>query len=141
MFIPLQDFILVKPLKRQQSKVLEVVSHEKYTRGLVVAVGPGERMKKKYKEHGNRVRTEETGLLRPMSVKVGDWVTLETIGRYPDYFENGIAYKVHQDKDVAFISDREYIDAHNSLTDAEIDSLIALHNQPLHIFSNQQVTA
>lgn len=128
MFKPLGDYILVKPLKRLQSKVVEVVSHEKYSRGLVVAVGPGERLKRK---SGYGL---ETGAIRPMQVKVGDWITYVDLDHiYPKHFEGGVEYRVLQDKDVTFISDRDYVDAHHELSDADIDKLIAEHNKPLEI--------
>ncbi len=127
MFRPLHDYILVRPVKRLQSRILEVVSNEKYSRGLIVAVGPGERIVKRYAEGGNRVRTEETGKRREMIPQPGDFVTLENLGRYPEVEMDGVRYRVHQDKDVAFISEREYIDQHNELNDAEIDALLAAH--------------
>lgn len=137
MFIPLSDFILIRPLKRQQSRTLEVVSREKYSRGLVVACGPGERNHRRIiegkTELGDRVRKEEKKGVRPMQVKVGDWVTYVDLDYYSKYSENGVDYVVAQEKDVCFISDRDYVDAHHSLTDAEVDRLIALHNQPLEL--------
>lgn len=122
MFIPLQDYILVKPIERRLSKTLQVIHSEKYSRGMIVAVGPGERLKN---SHG-----QETYRRRPMLVNPGDFVTLETIGRYPQIILDGQKLVVHQDKDVAFISEREYIDQHNAMTDAEIDELIATHKAP-----------
>lgn len=137
MFKPLSDYILVKPLKRQQSKTLEVVSREKYSRGLVVAVGPGERNHRRIIEGqtdlGTRVRKEEKPGVRPMQVKVGDWITYVDLDYYGKYHENGTDYVIAQEKDVTFISDREFIDQHHSLTDAEVDRLIAEHNKPLEL--------
>ncbi len=130
MFRPLQDFILIRPVKRLQSRILEVVSNEKYSRGLVVAVGPGERIVKRYSEGGNRWRSEETGARRAMVPQPGDFVTLENSGRYPEIEIDGVRFRVHQDKDVAFISERAYIDQHNELSDAEIDALLAAHRPP-----------
>lgn len=124
MFKPTQDFILVKPVKRRQSFTLEVISNEKYSRGLVIAVGPGERIMR---------NGEETGAIRPMQVKPGDFVTLENAGRYPLYVEDGVEYRVHQDKDVAFISERAFIDQHNELTDEQIELLLAKHREPMEI--------
>lgn len=116
--LPLQDYILVRPVKRKQSEVLEVISHEKYGRGVVVAVGPGERMTKRFHEGGNTVRTEETGIVREMDLKPGDFViygdgTLDYM--YPQYFENGVEYRVLQDKDVCFIA--EGVDSSESQQD------------------------
>lgn len=131
MFRPLRDQILVKPIERRQSDTLIVINSEKYTRGLVVAVGPGERLHRRINEgetpFGTRIRKEELGGIRPLTVKPGDFVTLETVGAYPEYEENGVTYRIHQEKDVAFISDRGYIDQHNSLSDEQIDALLAAH--------------
>jgi co-chaperonin GroES (HSP10) len=126
MFKPFADYILVKPLQRKQSDTIEVVSHEKYSRGLVVACGPGERLKNSL--------GEETGAIRKMQVKPGDWITYVDLDHiYPKHFDNGTEYRVLQDKDVTFISDREFVDAHHSLSDAEIDRLLAEHNKPLEL--------
>jgi co-chaperonin GroES (HSP10) len=77
MFKPTQDYILVKPIERKKSHVVEVVSYEKYNRGMVVAVGPGERMKR---------NGEETGAIREMCVKPGDFVTYVDLDHiYPKY--------------------------------------------------------
>jgi co-chaperonin GroES (HSP10) len=129
MFKPTQDYILVKPIERKKSHVVEVVSYEKYNRGMVVAVGPGERMKR---------NGEETGAIREMCVKPGDFVTYVDLDHiYPKYFEAGVEYRILQDKDVCFISDREFIDQHNQLSDEEIDRLLAEHNKPLEILTER----
>ncbi len=137
MFKPLSDYILIKPLPRRQSATLEVVSKEKYSRGLVVAVGPGERNHRRIVEGktdlGERVRKEEKPGLRPMQVKPGDWVTYVDLDYYAKYHEDGIDYVIAQEKDVTFVSDREFVDAHHSLSDAEVERLVALHNQPLNL--------
>ncbi len=124
-----QDYLLVRPIERRQSAVLEVVSNEKYTRGLVVAVGPG---KERRDSRGNW-----TGRRKQMDVRPGDWITYGDPERgydfWPKYTEDGVEYRVLQQGDVAFISEREFIDEHNALTDAEIDALICRHNSPLEI--------
>jgi co-chaperonin GroES (HSP10) len=124
-FKPTQDYLLVKPIERKQSQTLEVISSEKYSRGLVVAAGPG-------KERKNS-RGELTGKRKQMDVKPGDFITygdpLRGYDFWPKYEEDGILYRVLQQGDVCFISDRQYVDEHNSLTDAEIDTLIAKHNR------------
>jgi co-chaperonin GroES (HSP10) len=131
MFKPTSDYILVKPVERRQSTTLEVISDEKYNRGMVVAVGPGERIK-------NR-RGEETGHIRPMVLKPGDFITYVDLDHiYPKYFEGKDEYRVLQDKDVTFVSDRDFVDQHNQLSDEEIDRLIAEHNRPLEVTTNQQ---
>lgn len=40
MIKPLRNFIVVKPITREISKVLHVENREKYNRGVIVAVGP-----------------------------------------------------------------------------------------------------
>ena len=95
MFKPLHDHILVRPVKRLQSRIIDVISNEKYSRGQVIAVGPGERLKRK--------NGQETGHIRPMQLKVGDWVTMENHGAYGAYSEGGVDYWIMQEKDVAFI--------------------------------------
>lgn len=129
MFKPTQDYLLVKPLPRQQSSVLEVVSNEKYSRGVVIACGPG---KERRDSRGNW-----TGKRKQMDVKPGDWITYGDIERgydlWPRYTENGIEYQILQQGDICFISERDFVDAHNALTDAEIVALIEQHNAPLEI--------
>lgn len=113
MFKPTQDYILVRPIKRKQSQTLEVVSHEKYGRGEVISVGPGERLTKKYNEGGNRWRTEETGIVREMQVKIGDFIIYgdgKLDYMYPKYFENGVEYRILQEKDVCMVTDREEVE-------------------------------
>lgn len=120
-FRPLAGYILVKPIQRLQSRVLEVISKEKYSRGLVVAVGPGERLKN---SHG-----QETYRRRAMLVSPGDFVTLETVGLYPEIELDGARYRIHEDKDVAFISERESIDQHNAMTDDDLAALLYRHRE------------
>ena len=136
-FIPASDYILVKPIKRRQSHVIEVISNEKYSRGLVVAVGPGERIVKRRRLSQTDWEVTETGAIRPMQVKPGDFITHETIGRYGAYSEGGVDYVILQEKDVAFISERQFIDEHNLLSDEDIDRLIAAHNHTVEILTDQ----
>ena len=95
MFCPKSDYILVRPVKRLQSRILEVISNEKYSRGQIVAVGPGERLKRK--------NGSETGAIRPMQLSVGDWVAMENHGQYGAYSEDGVDYWIMQEKDIAFV--------------------------------------
>ncbi len=129
MFKPQADYILVKPIERPQSSTLTVISSEKYTRGLVVAVGPG-------KERKNS-RGELTGKRKQMDVKPGDWITygdpIRGYDLWPTYSENGVNYKILQQGDICFISERDFVDEHNSLTDEQIEDLIAQHNAPLEL--------
>lgn len=115
-----QDYILVRPIKRQQSAVLEVVSHEKLSRGLVIAVGPGKELK--------------SGDLEPMGVIPGDWVCYVDLDHiYKKYFEDGVEYRVMQDKDIACVGERDSIDPGQAITDAEAARLIAFHNPTSYI--------
>lgn len=126
MFICRDDYILVKPIVRKKSDVIEVISNEKFNRGLVVAVGTGRRIRNS--------KGVWTGKVRPMQVKVGDWITYVDLDHiYPVYFEREEEFRILQEDDITFISDREFIDAHNSLSDAEIERLISEHNKPLEI--------
>ena len=98
-FKPLHDHILVRPVERKQSDTLWTPI-EKFNRGTVVAVGPGERLKKK--------NGAESGTIRPIGVKVGDFITYGDLDWiFPKYIEDGIEYRILQDKDVTFIVDQE----------------------------------
>lgn len=146
-FRPLQDYILIKPIKRKESDNLQVISHEKYGRGVIIAVGPGERLTRKYmesqsREGGNRVRLEETGKIRPMEVNPGDFIiygdgTLDYM--YPKYFEDGIEYRILQDKDVCVVTTRDQVDPDNIFTDEQIAKLIALHNKIIPAIQEEKV--
>lgn len=117
-FRPLRDQILVKPLPWRQSAVLEVVSHDRYSRGIVIACGPGEPLKDK---HGRIKR------LREMELRPGDYIVYGFDHIFPRYDEGGIEYRILQDKDVCFVSAPDHVDAHAGLSDEEIDALISLH--------------
>ena len=63
-FKPLQDRVLIKPLKAEQKSpggiIIPDTVQEKPMEGKVLAVGPGAR--------------DESGMLQPLAVKVGDRV-------------------------------------------------------------------
>jgi co-chaperonin GroES (HSP10) len=113
MLKPTQDYLLVRPVVRKQSDVLEVVSNEKYTQGTVLAVGPG--------------KTDKKGRLWPLTVKPGDFITYGDLNRgydfYPVYEEDGVKYRILQEADICFIADPEN-EAHN-LPPEQIAKLIA----------------
>lgn len=120
MFAPRQDYILVKPIERKQSDLLWVTP-EKYSRGLVVAVGPGKWLKRK--------NGSESGYFQTLTVKPGDFITYGDLDWiFPKYEEKGITYRILQEADVTFIGTREQIDEFGTLNDAAIQALIALHN-------------
>lgn len=73
----LGDRILLRPLKWEPSKILEVVRHGRALRGEVMAIGPGMHPMK-YKAHpdGKRKIADYSKRFRPTEVKVGDIVEL-----------------------------------------------------------------
>lgn len=111
-FKPTQDYILVRPVERKQSDILEVISSEKYTQGVVISVGPGKRNKK--------------GILRPLTVKPGDFITYGDLNRgydfYPKYEENRVTYRILQEADIAFIAEPDA--AEHGFPDEEIANLV-----------------
>jgi co-chaperonin GroES (HSP10) len=71
---PLRDHIVVKPLKWEPSKIIEIAGDKrKPLRGVVVAVGPGCYPKLYNKD---RSKTWDSRQFRPCDVKVGDTVEL-----------------------------------------------------------------
>lgn len=95
MLRPLKDRILVKPIERKQSEILEVVGAEKYNVGTVIAVGPGKL---------------EKGRIKPLDVRPGDRVRFgeskaNTAIDFPRHSENGIEYLILQEADVCFIEE------------------------------------
>ncbi len=112
-FQPRFDYILVRPVERKQSDVLHVVSHEKFTQGTIVAVGPG--------------KPDKRGRIRPLDAKVGDFITYGDLQRgydfYPLYVEDGVTYRILQEADVAFVADPDN-EAHG-FSDAEINALVS----------------
>ncbi len=74
---PLRDNILIRPLKWEPSKLLEVVRHGRPLRGEVVAVGPGTHERKYKRDHaGQKVSYKLAKHFRRMEVKVGDTVEI-----------------------------------------------------------------
>ena len=95
-FQPRQDYILVRPEPREQSKIIDVISKEPWNRGEVVAVGPGKFTKDS--------KGRETKHFQALTVKVGDFVTYtELVHIFPDYREDGIDYKILQEADICMI--------------------------------------
>ncbi len=93
MLKPKRDYILVKPLKRQDSEIIHVVTNKPMFRAEVLAVGPG------------RFEKEDWDLkLRPLDVKVGDIVNVgDTPLKFPTYEEDGVKLWIIQEGDIAFI--------------------------------------
>jgi chaperonin GroES len=73
MIQPLRDRILVKPIEREKSAILEVIMRENPNMGEVVAVGPGEYDKK--------------GRIIPNPCEVGQRIRYGTTGEYLTYQE------------------------------------------------------
>lgn len=94
-FRPSQDYILVRPLERQHSDQLAVITHEKHCRGTVLAVGPGKRDKK--------------GRLKPLDTKVGETVHFGdgNFDFYPRFYEGNECLRIIQEADVCFVEERE----------------------------------
>ena len=92
---PMGDKVVVKPITRVKSQVIEVLMSEQDNMGTVVAVGPGKKLSNGKKE--------------PMPVEVGQFVRFGHMGndeylKYQEYFEDGERYLVMSWQDVCFIS-------------------------------------
>lgn len=84
----LRDRVLVKPIPRVLSSIIEVKNTEKFNLGTVIAVGPGG-----YNKRGNRM---------PMDVKPGDVVRWGEFV-FPQYTQDGVTYSILQEADIAAI--------------------------------------
>jgi co-chaperonin GroES (HSP10) len=75
---PLRDRMVVRPLSWQPSAIIEIAGDaRKPLRGEVVAIGPGQRQKRYYRNANGEVhKMGETGRVIPTEVKVGDVVEL-----------------------------------------------------------------
>lgn len=94
-FRPREDRLLIKPIEREDSKIIHVVTNKRMYRGEVIAIGPG-----------RYVNRDRSSAFVPMTVKVGDIVSYgETPVIFPEYEENGIKYLILQEADVAFIEE------------------------------------
>lgn len=80
---PLRDQIIVKHLPWTPSATIVVAADTRKTlRGTVVAVGPGARVKRYWKNReGQRIKVGETGQVIPTEVKPGDVVELGGLER------------------------------------------------------------
>lgn len=95
MLRPLRDQIVVKPLERNASEIIEVLHSEKPNLGIVVAVGPGIRNKR--------------GYVVPLDVRVNDTIRYGDTNlnhlNYPEYWEAGKRYLILQEADVCFVAE------------------------------------
>lgn len=82
-FRPLGDRILLRPLKWEPSRILEVVRYGRTLRGEVMAVGPGVNpIKYKPGANGPKSKMDYSRHFRPTEVKVGDVVELGGLNIY-----------------------------------------------------------
>jgi chaperonin GroES len=99
MIKPLGDKILVKPIPRVKSSIIEVIMEEADNMGTVIAVGPGRKIDNSKRED--------------MPVKVGQFVRFGTMGRdskeeylkYQECFINNERHLVMSWQDVVFVQD------------------------------------
>ena len=94
MLRPTQDYIVVKPLTRIASEIIQVVMSEKPNTGVVMAVGPG-----KDNKHGKPM---------PLDIKRGEVVRFGTSAEYlsfPEHWENGEKYLILQEADICFVQE------------------------------------
>ncbi|MDE3023070.1 MAG: co-chaperone GroES [Pseudomonadota bacterium] len=88
MIRPLRDRVIVKPISRIASEIIEVILNEKPNVGEVMAVGPG--------------KVDGKGRIRPLDLKVGQKVRFGEFV-FPEYHEAGQKYLVLQEADIAGI--------------------------------------
>ena len=94
MLKPLGDKIVVKPIERVKSNLIEVVMDEKDNMGTVVAVGPGKKLSATKRE--------------VMPIEVGQFVRFGTADEYlnyQEYFEDGERYLILDWRDVCFVQE------------------------------------
>ena len=92
MLRPLRDRIVVRPIERVKSEVIDVIMEELPNIGEVLAVGPGEIDKK--------------GRLIPNPIEIGQRIRfggMEDYLSYPRFEENGEELIVMSWKDVCFV--------------------------------------
>lgn len=83
----LRDRILVLPIERKLSSIIEVKNTEKFNLGTVIACGPGK---------------EINGRVHPMDVKVGDTIRWGEFSM-PEYRHEGVVYNIITEADVAAV--------------------------------------
>ena len=96
MLKPMGDRIVVKPLERQKSKLVEVIMRENPNVGEVVAAGPG--------------KVDAKGKFTPNPCKPGDKIRFGTAEEYlsfPQYIEDGQNYLIMSWKDVCWVDETE----------------------------------
>lgn len=88
MLRPLHDFIVVRPIARKQSDVIEVISYEKHCRGEILAVGPG--------------KVDKKGRRFPLDAKPGQVIIFGdgNFDFYPKVAHNGETLRLIQEGDI-----------------------------------------
>ena len=99
MLRPLRDFIVVKPIERIKSDIIEVIMDEQPNIGEVVAVGPGS--------------FNDKNKFIPNPIQVGQRVRFGTMGKdeylkYRPFFQNNERYLLMSWKDVCFIEENDH---------------------------------
>ncbi len=94
-FRPSQDYLLVRPLEREHSETLAVITNEKHCRGIVLAAGPGKRDKR--------------GRIKPLDANPGDTIHFGdgNFDFYPKFYEGNECLRIIQEADIAYIEERE----------------------------------
>ena len=106
---PLREQIVVKVLEWEPSKLIVIAGNQrKPLRGVVVFFGPGERVKRRWKNHDGQVnKIGETGQVIPTEVRPGDVVELGGLEIDGYAFQQiTIGHEVHvicSEKDVACV--------------------------------------
>lgn len=85
---PLRDYLAVRPLPDAQAGLVFVVREGRPRRGEVLAVGPGKRVKGRY---------------RPWGTRVGDVIQFTDVCNYPKCTVNGEELLILQEADVCGI--------------------------------------
>lgn len=108
---PMRDRILLKPLPWDASKTLIAIRHGRPVRGVVVAVGPGEHVKK-YRE--NRSKYVLSNHFTPTDLQPGEIVELGGLNvfdgqgyAFPQFMIGTELHIMCQEKDVAIVRDDE----------------------------------
>ena len=88
---PLKDRIVVKPITRIKSAIIDVIMDERDNMGNIVAVGD----------------------LAKQHLHIGEFVRFGTMGndeylKYQEYFEDGERYLIMSWKDVCFVSEENH---------------------------------
>ena len=98
-FKPLGSKIIVKPITRIKSNIIEVVMDEADNMGTIVAVGQGKKVSADKRE--------------PMPLSVGDFVRFGTMGKnskdeylkFQEHYEDGERYLIMDWQDVCWVQE------------------------------------